>query len=120
MATCYNCGRPLAEHDRDGRCQRDISQPVSRVVAGFPCLICEAHPCECAAPLLLDGQPPSSSYIRDVAAFRALSAEQRAALLKIGEDAPALLLAAHETRRGLYGAGDRLADALKRIDARKV
>lgn len=95
--SCLNCGCALAEHDRNGRCPRDISQPVSRVVAG---------------PIVADVADA------DAAAFRALSTEQRVALLRIGADGAALLSGVREMRK-LGVLPDWLAAVVDRFDARK-
>lgn len=88
VVTCGYCG--------------GISQPVSRVVAGPE----------------QDEPAPASSFIADVAAFRALTPEQRAALLLIGADGPALLDAARRLTaedEGFFA----LRNAVARIDARR-
>lgn len=109
---CNGCRLHVDLHEDDALTwPRVVSQPLSRVVAEPEC---------CGAP--------ASSLIADVAAFRALTPQQRAALLAIGANGPALLEAGEmwgliRVFRGqaaaTQDAADTLAEMFARIDARR-
>jgi len=120
--------------------ERQVSQPLSRVVAGpdlldgaraivhsiggDPLTIQVQGHAERALNGLYERSAPASSLIADVAAFRALTPEQRAALLQIGADGVALLEAARTLREpvdfaAFLGAMESVREIAGRIDARK-
>lgn len=134
--TCESCGAERSAHAIDEgedifatlTCpERPVSQPLSRVVAGPS----DAHLDGCPGCFVcIDEQDrgatsaPACSLIADVAAFSALSPEQRAALLQIGADAVALLDAARATvgapnLKVAREQGRVLVAFLARIDARR-
>lgn len=100
--TCENCGVEAGAHVGDAlACPRPVSQPLSRVVAGPGVPRCHGGAGHCGsewcgvcASSIFTETSPASSLIADVAAFRALTPEQRTALLQIGADGVALLEAA--------------------------